>query len=153
VSDGPVRPGLRFLYSRRTFWRALFQEMLVASGVVHGGRECRLEDLGHLPDEALAKIRPIVHPACQIFVDDGDVWSRVRGKEEAVRLFRADDVASRVALGMFDGERTLGEIGTGLAEALDRDEEWGFRRARGLFLSLANRLICIPKDPPQLGEA
>lgn len=152
MADDPVRPGLRFLYSRRTFWRALFQEMLVASGVVHGGRECRLEDLGRLPDDELAKLRPIVHPACQIFVDGDAVWSRVRGKEEAVRLFRSDDVASRVALGMFDGERTLGEIGAGLGEALDRDEEWAFARARGLFLSLANRLICIPKDPPQIGE-
>ena len=61
MPDDPVRPGLRFLYSRRAFWRALFQEVLVASGVLYGGRECRLEDLGRLPDDVLARIRPMVH--------------------------------------------------------------------------------------------
>ncbi|MEJ2210459.1 MAG: hypothetical protein P8129_15680 [Anaerolineae bacterium] len=148
MADDEARPSLRFLYSRRTFWRALLQEALVASGVIHGGRECSLEDLGRLPDEELAQIRPIVHPACQIFVDGDDVWSRHRGTGEAARLFRADDAGNRVALGMFDGERTLGEIGISLAQALEQDEEWGFARARGLFLFLANRLVCIPKNPP-----
>lgn len=152
VADDPVGPRSRFLYSRRSFWRALFQEALVATGVVHGGHDCRLEDLGRLPDEDLARIRPIVHPACQIFVEGDAVWSRPRGKDEAARLFRSDDLPSRMALGMFDGERTLGEIGASLAEALDQDEAWGFGRARGLFLSLASRMVCIPRDPPQFGE-
>jgi hypothetical protein len=151
MPDGPVHPGLRFLYSRRAFWRALFQEVLVASGVLHGGRECRLEDLGRLPDDVLARIRPMVHPACEIFVDGEYVCSRSRQKAEAVKLFRNDDTVNGAALGMFDGERTLGEVGACLAEARGQEEAWGFARARELFLALANSLICIPRDPLELG--
>lgn len=151
MADEPVNPRLRFLYSRRSFWRALFQELLVVSGVLHGRGEGRLEDLGSLPDEELAKMRPIVHPACEIFVDGDYVWSRSRRKD-AVRLFRSDDAPNWIVLGMFDGARTLGEIGACLAEEMGREEAWGFARARELFLLLVNRLICIPKDPPEPGE-
>ena len=147
--DDQVRPGMHFLYSRRTFWRALFQEMLVVSGALHGSRECRIEDLACLPDEEMAQIRPIVHPACEIFVDGGYVWSRSRRKQEPVRLFAGDNAADWIALGMFDGERTLSEIGASLAQALDREPAWGFLHARGLFLTLASRMICIPRDPPR----
>lgn len=152
MPDGQVQPRLRFVCSRRTFWRALFQEMLVASGVLHGGHECRLEDLDGLPDQEMAKIRPRVHPACEIFVEGDYIWGRSRQNKAAVRLFRSDDGPNWMALAMFDGQRTLGEIGACLAEALDQDESWGFSHARDLFLSLANRLICIPKDPPEPGE-
>ncbi|MGD8794973.1 MAG: hypothetical protein PVF47_20665, partial [Anaerolineae bacterium] len=63
------RPGVHFDYSRRTFWRALFQEAQVVSGVLKGGQQCRLENLDRLPDEVLATIRPMVHPAYEVFVE------------------------------------------------------------------------------------
>jgi hypothetical protein len=152
MPDDRVQSRLRFVYNRRAFWRALFQEVLVVSGVLQGGRECRLEDLGDLPDHELAKIRPLVHPACEIFVEGDHVWGRSRRNKSAVKLFRSDDASNWMTLGMFDGDRTLGEIGACLAEALDQEEDWGFSHARELFLSLANLLICIPKDPPGPGE-
>jgi len=152
MPDDEVRPSLRFVYSRRTFWRALFQEVLVLSGVLHGMHECRLEDLGNLSDGELARIRPVVHPLCEIFVDGDYVWSRSRQNKAVVRLFRSDDAPNWMVLGMFDGERTLGEIGACLAEEMDQEEAWGFSHARELFLSLVGRLICIPKDPLKPGE-
>lgn len=145
-ASGPREP-LSFTYSRRSFWRGVVQEVLVVSGLLKGGQECRLSDLGSLPDDQLARMRPIVHPACEIFVDGDGVWSRCKATGAVDRLFALEETGKRVALGMFDGEHTLGEVGRRLAGAMEWDELQGFAHARDLFLSLARRLICVPLDP------
>jgi hypothetical protein len=150
--DEPVagersRPDVRFGYSRRTFWRALFQEAQVVSGVLKGGQQCRLQDLDKLPDEVLAAIRPMVHPAYEVFVDGDCVYGRHRVEGITLKLFATDETWKWVALGMFNGRQTLEEIGARLAQAMAWERARGFSQALALFLTLANHLICIPRDP------
>jgi len=42
----------------------------------------------------------------------------------------------------------LGEIGQAVSQEMDWDEARGFAHARDLFLSLASRQVCIPRDAP-----
>lgn len=138
---------LEFNISRRDFWRALAQEAFVASRALKGEGNYPLSELGNLPDARLAQIKPVVHPLCEIYVDDGSVRGRYKDAGNSVELFSVERVEDRVTLGMFDGGHTLREVGSRLAQALEWDEARAFAHARDLFLSLAERMICIPKDP------
>jgi hypothetical protein len=123
------------------------REAFVASGALKGEEGCRLSELGNWPDSRLALIKPIVHPLCEIYVDEGSVHGRYKDTGATVELFPLEQVEDRVALGMFDGGHTLREVGTRVSQALAWDEARAFAHARDLFLSLAGRMICIPKDP------
>lgn len=146
------RDNLSLAYSRRTFWRGLLHEAFVVSGLLKGGQACRLSELGELPDEVLARVRPIVHPSCQIFVDGDSVCSRCKETGAVTRLFAVEETARAAALGMFDGQHTLGQVGARLAQAMDWNEDRAFACARDLFVSLAQRLVCVPRDPLAVQE-
>lgn len=152
MSAGQQNANFSVAYSRRGFWRGLLHEAFVVSGLLKGGQACRLSDLASLPDEELARVRPAVHRACDIFVDGDQVWSHCRETGDRVCLFPTADTASSAALGMFDGHHTLGQVGKRLAQTLDWDEARAFAHARDLFLRLAERLICLPRDPAKLEE-
>jgi hypothetical protein len=141
-------PGdLEFNISRRSFWRVLLQEAFVASRAFKGEGNYTLSELGNWPDDRLARIKPVVHPLCEVYVDRGHVHGRLKDTGETVELFPVERVEDRVALGMFDGKHSLREVGTRLAVALDWDEARAYGHARDLFLWLAERMICIPRDP------
>jgi len=152
VSASQRNENLELPYSRRTFWRGLLHEAFVVSGLLKGGQECKLSELGALPAEMLAQVRPVVHPSCEIFVDDDAVCSRCRETDAVTRLFSVDNTARMAALGMFDGEHTLEQVGVRVAQAMDWDEDRGQACARALFVSLAERLICVPRDPLEIEE-
>ena len=63
------RRNLSFTCDRRTFFRALVQEVVVTHDALKGRQSCRLLDLNDLPDEQLAQVCPIVNEACEILVD------------------------------------------------------------------------------------
>jgi hypothetical protein len=141
-------PGdLEFNISRRSFWRALLQEAFVASRALKGEGNYTLSELGNWSDERLARIKPVVHPLCEIYVDNGHVHGCHKDTGETVELFPVDRVEDRVTLGLFDGEHTLRQVGSRLAEALVWDEARAYGHAQDLFLWLAERMICIPRDP------
>ncbi len=139
---------LAFACTRRQFLPALLQEALVTLGMLRGGQGARLADLGSLPDEQLARLRPVVNPACDIAVDADQVWARYKRTGAAVRLFAIDEAEKLTAFNRFDGEHTLGEVGALLAEEWGWDQAKGFALARDLFLTLVGQGVCLPKDPP-----
>ena len=145
------RRDLSFTCSRRNLWRALLQEVFVIYGSVKGRQGRRLSELGSLPDDQLAQVRPIVNPDCEIFVDQGHVWTRFKKTEATVKLFppRKENL---VAFNLFNGRHRLGEIGSLLAQEMGWDEVRAFAHARDLFLSLVSRLVCVPRDPPDPDE-
>jgi hypothetical protein len=145
------RRELPFKCSRRTFFRALFQEAAVVRGSFKGGQGCRLSELGSLPDDQLAQVRPIVNPDCEIFVDQGYVCSKSKTTEAISKLFPAER-ENRVVLDMFDGRNGIGEIGRRLAQEMDWDETRAFAHARDLFLSMVQRAVCVPRDPLDLDQ-
>ena len=141
------RRDLSFTCSRRNLWRALLQEIFVIRGSVKGGQGRRLSDLGSLPDDQLAQVRPIVNPDCEIFVDQGHVWGRFKKTEATVKLFPPQK-ENLAIFNLFNGRHRLGEIGSLLAQEMGWDEVRAFAHVRDLFLSLVSRLVCVPKDPP-----
>ena len=144
------RRDLSFTCSRRTFFRALFQEVAVIHGSLKGRPGYRLTELGSLPDPQLAQIRPIVNPDCETFVDQGHVCSRSKKTEATLRLFPPEK-ENLIVFDMFDGRHDLGEIGSHLAREMGWDEASAFAHARDLFLSLVERAVCVPSDPLEPG--
>jgi len=150
MTDARMQPP--FACTRRQFLPALLREVLVTLGMLRGGQGARLADLSHLPDEQLAHLRPIVNPACAITVDEDQVWARHKKTGTAVRLFAVEEADKLTAFNRFDGEHTLAEVGALLAEERGWDQAQGFALARDLFLELAGRLVCLPRDPPDLSD-
>jgi len=140
------RRDLPFTCSRRQFWRALLQEVFVISGSLKGRQGCRLSELGSLPDDQLAQVRPIVNPDHETFVEQGHIWSKCKKTEATLKLFPAEK-ENLVAFNLFNGRHSLGEIGERLSQEMDWDEARGFAHARDLFLSLVSRLVCVPANP------
>lgn len=140
------RRDLPFTFSRRTFFRALFQEAAVIRGSLKGGQGCRLSELGSLPDDQLTQVRPVLNPDCETFVDHGYVCSRCEKTEATLKLFLAEK-ENLVVFDMFDGRHDLGEIGSHLAQEMGWGDARAFAHARDLFLSMVQRAVCVPRDP------
>jgi hypothetical protein len=145
------RRDLPFKCSRRTFFRALFQEAAVVRGSFKGGQGCRLSELGSLPDDQLAQVRPVLNPDCEILVDQGYVCSRRKKTEATLKLFPAEK-ENLVVFNMFNGRHDLGEIGSHLAQEMGWDDARAFAHARDLFLSMVQRAVCVPRDPLELDQ-
>lgn len=135
-----------FTYNRRQFWRALLQEVFVFSGSVKGGQAHQLSELSSLPDHQLARVKPVVNPEYEIFVDQDHVWSKHKKTEATLRLFPTNK-ENLAAFNLFNGMYSLGEIGQQLSQEMNWDEARAFAHARDLFLSLAIHLVCVPRDP------
>jgi len=151
MPDKSPRRGLAFTCSRRDFWPALLQEIRVIYGSIKGGSGGRLSELRDLSADQLAKVRPMVNPEYEIFVDQDHVCCRAKGTESTRKLF-AMEKANLVTFNHFNGQHELGEIGTRLGQEMGWDESEGFAYARDLFLALVERLVCIPRDPPELAS-
>jgi hypothetical protein len=145
------RRDLSFTCSRRRLLPALFQEMVVILGSLKGGQGHRLSDLGSLPDDRLAQIKPIRNPDYEIFAHQGHVCSRSKRTQTTLKLFPMER-EYLAAFNLFNGQQNLGEIGQHLSQEIGWDEATGFAFARDLFLSLVRRLVCVPKDPLELDE-
>lgn len=145
------RRGLAFTCSRRDFWPALLQELRVIYGSVKGGQGGQLSQLRELPDDQLARIRPILNPEYEIFVDQDYICCRARETEIARKLFQMKR-ESLATFNQFTGQHNLAEIGARLAKQMGWDEARGFAYARDLFLDLVDRLVCVPRDPPDLAD-
>jgi hypothetical protein len=132
--------------TRRSLFLALAREAQVLAGTLRGGQGFSLANLVRLPDEQLARLIPAVSPACTIVVGDDAVWAERAGSGEAVRLFSLE-VENTAAFNLFNGENTLGDAATLLAEQLAWDRPRAFAHLRALFLSLARQMVCLPTNP------
>ena len=137
--------------TRRQFWRALLREIVVTRGVIQGKSEGRLADLGSLPDDRLALVRPIMNPSYEIFVDQAHVWCKHTKTGATIKLFPIEK-ENLAVFNLFNGEHTLGEIARRVSQEMSWDQARGFAHTRKLFLSLVSHLVCVPKDPPELDE-
>ena len=134
--------------SRRAFFPALLREATVTLGMLRGGQGGRLSELGSLPDEQLARLKPILNPAYEIQVEEDSVWGRHKDTGTTLRLFGLEERESLLVFNLFDGRHSLGQIGKQLAQEMGWEEVRGFLQARDLFLSVASRLVFVPKEPP-----
>jgi hypothetical protein len=138
-----------FACSRRNVWPALLQELRVWYDSIQGQPGGRLAALRDLDDEQLAKIRPMLNPDYEILVEQDVVCCRAKGVTETRPLFRMKQ-ENLTTFNQFIGQRTLAEIGAQLAQQMGWEQAEGFCYARDLFLDLVDRLVCVPRDPPEL---
>lgn len=139
--------GLSFTCNRRTFFRALVQEVVVTHDAFKGKQSCRLIDLADLADDQLAQVCPLVSGDYEILVDQDYVWARYRLEEQTpVKLF-ATKKENLTAFNMFNGYHSLDEIARCLAQEMAWDEPAAFVHSRDLFFSLVRRSVCLPKAP------
>ncbi len=132
--------------SRRMFFPMFLHEAVLMAETARGKPGLRLSELGDLPDKQLSEIIPVVNPEYEISVDQGHVWARAKNAEDPVKLFPMDSDAV-ATFNHFNGQHTLGEIATSLAQAVDADADAAFAYAKQVFLALAKHLICLPKNP------
>lgn len=140
------RQDLPFPIRRRELLPALVRELVVFSQATQGRLAYRLSELGSLPDEQLAVIVPVLNAGFEIYVEQDHLWAR---DDHAGSCFEEFPLVKENTLtfNMFDGTRNLGEIGKRLALEMGWEEARGFAHARGLFLSLASHLVCVPRNP------
>jgi hypothetical protein len=142
------REDLSLNCTRRTFFRALLQEAAVIHGALKGKPGCRISELGSLPDEQLAQVRPVMNPDYEICLEKGEVWARHKSKEMSpLRLFAVEEKENLLPFNMFNGGHTLDEITRHLAQEMDWEEAEAFAHLRDFFLSLVERAVCLPKYP------
>lgn len=151
MSDGQSRREIPFTFTRRQFWRALLQQVVVTRGVTQGKPEGRLSELGSLPDDRLALVRPIMNPSYEIFVDQDHVWCKHTQSGNTIKLFPIEQ-ENLAVFNLFNGEHTLDEIARLVSQEMGWDQTQSFTHARNMFLLLVSHLVCVPQDPPEINE-
>ena len=151
MAEDQVPSRLRFPVSRRAFWRALLHEARVASGVLHGGREYRLEDLEALPREQLARLVPEVQPNWALHVEGERLVARGRETGTVLDLLPASK-ENVLALNLLDGHRTIAGAARRLAREMGWPEDEALGHVRTVFFVLAGALICLPRNAGGLEE-
>jgi hypothetical protein len=142
------REDLSFTCNRRTAFGALLQEAVAIHAAIKGAPVCRIAELGSLPDEKLARVRPVVNSSFEINLAQGCVWAKYTPKEKPPqKLFAMAERENLLAFNMFDGTHTLGEIASRMAQEMDWEEAQAFAHLRDFFLTLVKRAVCLPKDP------
>jgi len=138
------RAKLAFPVSRRQFLSALNTDYLAWSKKANGGAVFTLADLGILPDEDLARIIPEVSPGCQISIQEGTIYAKPAAQPKPRQLFPLDCPALTV-FNLFNGQTSLAEASRHLAEHTGWEEGKCFAYTRGVFLSLVQAGVCLPK--------
>jgi hypothetical protein len=103
-----------------------------------------LGDLSHLPDSLLGQVVPVLPPGITVATEESGVSLRADGQGD--EGFVGLDPQGAAAVRLFDGKRTLQEIGAAL-DTLSGEID-GFTVARDAFLALAARGVCHPAGPP-----
>ena len=134
-----------FAVDRRHLLPALAHELVAWLDLARGRPVFQLGDLWTMPDQQLAQIIPRQNPAVEVFVADGYLWSR-EARSGAVHQEFATEWANIVTFNLFDGQRSLDNIGRRVAEEMGWEESQGFAHAKSLFLTLVRHLVCVPAN-------
>ncbi len=136
-------------YSRRQFFPMLVQELIVNVQQVRQGKPAyTLENLGDLPDDKLAVIRPMISPLYRIRVVDGQVCSQFKDDADApVRPHFPTTPEYLAAFNRFNGRQSLQEIAGAVAAEFVWETDAAFRFTRDLFLALAAQGVVVPQNP------
>ncbi len=130
--------------SRRKFWSALTNELLVYASQGEGRKAYKLADLGNWSDQQLAEIIPVIVTGCEISVKEGFVWGKPPGSRSVYQLFPLGSPAVSV-FNRINGQICLDENAQNLVQETNWDATRAFAYVRGVFLWLVLAGVCIPK--------
>jgi hypothetical protein len=137
------RGDLAIRIDRRQLLRSVVTEMRVAEGKSQGGKAMRLAELGTIPDEHLAVIRPVIVSSCTVEESNGFAWAKLGTFGPRLKLFPLEAPARQLFMA-FDGGTSLGELAIRLAEETGWDASHARAYTRGVFLHLISRGVCLP---------
>jgi hypothetical protein len=141
---------------RRAFFRGIVGETAAWIEELQGRPQLRMVDVPRLPDEALARVTPVMNSERGSFVHERDVYVAEPG--DAKRWRRVKELtpdASRVAR-EFDGRRTIAELAEHLRSGASGSAisyEIAFATVKSVFLDLLRAGLCHPAnaDAPRRG--
>jgi hypothetical protein len=134
--------------TRRQFFQGLVSDLRVGRAEQTEQPVYRLADLGVMPDGPLAQVTPVPLTGSQVITREGYVWGSTPGAGEPLRLFPVN-IPAYAALGLFDGEHTILEVGSVLAGQYSWKKHFAFDYTRGVFLWLVLAKLFVPKGPKQ----
>lgn len=129
--------------SRRGFFKSMMGEVVSAVEEYRGTPQFRLSDLWELPDEMVARIKPVTVARVDIVIDGGHVWGIMVDQKKRVSLFEAKE-ENLFVFERMNKDLTIGEIGKNLSNAMHWDEAEAFLFVKRLFLSLVESRVCVP---------
>ena len=134
--------------NRRAFFRSLFFGGLGLVDEALGRPHHILDEIPLLPDSEIDAMVPIFRSGISLEVRDGWI-SAARGQDSSLAPLTPVTELGAIVLGLFDGRRTVADIGAeaGILGACSPEEAAG--EARGLFLALISKGVCHPLDEPR----
>lgn len=130
---------------RREFVKNLLHLAIETTKDVHERGSFRLDSLQSMPDSSIANLTPKVTEGCEISVQGDQVWATL-----SILLFPSE-LAYLTVFNCFDGQHTLDDCASALADQMNWSYEEAFRFAKDLLIDLAIRQVCIPTNPPEYG--
>ena len=137
------RESLDIPVSRRALLSALAVNLAAQSKEINGEPVFKSSQVGILPDEEFAILKPVVIKGCQISIQDDFVCAKPCSAFDFIPLFPMDAPAL-AAFNQFNGMTTVAEISQALAEKTGWDVGRSFAYTRGLFLHLVMESVCCP---------
>jgi hypothetical protein len=132
---------------RRGFFTHSLDELVAVFDESRGRRSFKLTELASLADGTLGRLVPVIMDASKVTADRGRFVVR-SARGQTVMLFQVGSVEEDVWSRM-NGQSSIEQIANAIAIEWNETREVAFARTRNVFLQLAGRQICIPRNPIQ----
>jgi hypothetical protein len=131
--------------NRRRFFGQMFGKALVTVEQLAGKPHFRIPDLEKMADESLAKLIPVVGEDAEIVLNEHGVKVGRSGGNPDLDLFTLE-TSDLVVFNLINGERTVAEISSEVANGLNCDGKKAFIRVKALVLHLFKQGVCVPRN-------
>jgi len=128
---------------RRTFFRWMVRQGLLAFEEMRGRPQMRLSDLPDLPLAEIAAMQPAVLADVTIFTTGDFVFARLTGAVDAIALFSISSPELTI-FNRFNGMNTLAHVAADWSNESGRPAEEAFLDVRNLFLRMTHLGVCAP---------
>ena len=134
--------------SRRRYLRSLLAEAIGMVDELRGEPHFFLDDIASLPDAVLRGMAPVVRQGMTLGIADG--WLLLRKSPDAPfeRLMPLSTQQIHI-INCFDGQHSIADICGVMESMFDLSPDVAASLAGSLFVTLAEKGICHPKDRPE----
>jgi hypothetical protein len=136
---------ISFGFGRRHFFKGFAQEILAIRDAVASRPVFSLADLGMAENEKLGDIVPVIRQEMDFLDDPEEVRCSFRSSNQTITLFKRSSPALS-AFNYMNGQNTLRQIAATLAVENHWPQDESFKFVRGLFLTLVEARVCLPKN-------
>ena len=132
-------------HSRRKFFNSLAGKIVAFAYDIRGIPQMKLNSLKDLPDEVIEQMIPVMAKD-DTYKIESDHISKFNHEAESFEKVRSLTRHQMYIIRSFDGISTIKDITLKYASKYKVENETAFRHVRSLFTSLAEYMVCHPKD-------